>query len=214
MARIQQTAASLAQLDVLACFAETARLHNYVCPQVTDEGDLFIRDGRHPVLEQQLVDERFVPNDTLLRSSGRESALISPEESQSRLTSAATVEGILQIALITGPNMAGKSTYIRQVALIALLAHTGSFVPAAEARIDLVDRIFTRIGASDDLARGQSTFMVEMSETANILNNATQRSLIPSTRIVFVASAIWTTGAVRPESSPNTKLRRYWSTLR
>jgi DNA mismatch repair protein MutS len=151
--KIQQTASALAQLDVLASFAETARLHNYCRPQISDEGILQIRDGRHPVLEQQLVEERFVPNDT-------------------------TFNHELQIALITGPNMAGKSTYIRQVALLALLAHTGSFVPAAEARIDLVDRIFTRIGASDDLSRGQSTFMVEMTETANILNNATARSLI------------------------------------
>jgi DNA mismatch repair protein MutS len=177
--KIQQTASALAQLDVLASFAETARLHNYCRPQISDEGVLQIRDGRHPVLEQQLVEERFVPNDTLLGSSGRESAHFEETEiSQSRLTSAATREKFSQIALITGPNMAGKSTYIRQVALLALLAHTGSFVPAAEARIDLVDRIFTRIGASDDLSRGQSTFMVEMTETANILNNATARSLI------------------------------------
>jgi DNA mismatch repair protein MutS len=150
---IQQSASALAQLDVLAAFAETARLHNYCRPQIADEGMLTIRDGRHPVLEQQLVEERFVPNDT-------------------------GFDGGTQIALITGPNMAGKSTFIRQVALLTLLAHTGSFVPAAAARIDLVDRIFTRIGASDDLARGQSTFMVEMTETANILNNATERSLI------------------------------------
>jgi DNA mismatch repair protein MutS len=177
--KIQQTASALAQLDVLASFAETARLHNYCRPQVADEGVLQIRDGRHPVLEQQLVEERFVPNDTSLSgSSGRESAQTPSPESQSRLTSAATEIKFPQIALITGPNMAGKSTYIRQVALLTLLAHTGSFVPAASARIDLVDRIFTRIGASDDLARGQSTFMVEMTETANILNNATPRSLI------------------------------------
>ncbi|HOX57583.1 MAG TPA: DNA mismatch repair protein MutS [Candidatus Paceibacterota bacterium] len=153
LAAIQQTAAALAQLDVLGSFAETARLHNYCRPQVGDEGGLFIREGRHPVLEQNLSEERFVPND-------------------------ARLDGATQIALITGPNMAGKSTYIRQVALLVLLAQTGSFIPAAEARIDLVDRIFTRIGASDDLARGQSTFMVEMCETANILNNATPRSLI------------------------------------
>jgi DNA mismatch repair protein MutS len=177
--KIQQTAAALAQLDVLASFAETARLHSYCRPVVGDEGVLQIRDGRHPVLEQNLADERFVPNDTSLSSSsGRQSAPISQAEDQSRLTSAVTVGAFPQIALITGPNMAGKSTYIRQVALITLLAHTGSFVPAAEARIDLVDRIFTRIGASDDLTRGQSTFMVEMTETANILNNATPRSLI------------------------------------
>jgi DNA mismatch repair protein MutS len=151
--KIQQTASALAQLDVLASFAEVARLYNYCRPQISGEGILQIRDGRHPVLEQQLVEERFVPNDTKFDQE-------------------------IQIALITGPNMAGKSTYIRQVALLALLAHTGSFVPAVEARIDLVDRIFTRIGASDDLSRGQSTFMVEMTETANILNNATTRSLI------------------------------------
>jgi DNA mismatch repair protein MutS len=147
------TAGALAQLDALGSFAETARLFNYCRPRVGTEGMVAIRDGRHPVLEQNLSEERFVPNDAELGADA-------------------------QIALITGPNMAGKSTYIRQVALLVLLAHTGSFVPAAEARIDLVDRIFTRIGASDDLARGQSTFMVEMSETANILNNATARSLI------------------------------------
>jgi DNA mismatch repair protein MutS len=148
-----EAASALAQLDVLAAFAETARLYNYRRPEVRAEGALVIRDGRHPGLEQNLSGERFVPNDTQLDEA-------------------------TQIALITGPNMAGKSTYIRQVALLVLLAHTGSFLPAAEARIDLVDRIFTRIGASDDLARGQSTFMVEMSETANILNNATPRSLV------------------------------------
>jgi DNA mismatch repair protein MutS len=166
---IQQTAQALAQLDVLGGFAETARLFDYCCPCVRDEGVLSIREGRHPVLEQSVVDERFVPNDTVLASTARESQ---GNGAQKHAT------GMPQIALITGPNMAGKSTYIRQVALITLLAHTGSFVPAKEARVDLVDRIFTRIGASDDLARGQSTFMVEMSETANILNNATPGSLI------------------------------------
>jgi len=170
--KIQQTAAALAQLDVLAAFAETARLHNYCLPQVADKGVLQIRDGRHPVLEQQLTEERFVPNDTGLSSVGRADLPVGSDAQQHVPTA------FPQIALITGPNMAGKSTYIRQVALITLLAHTGSFVPAAEARIDLVDRIFTRIGASDDLTRGQSTFMVEMTETANILNNATPRSLV------------------------------------
>jgi DNA mismatch repair protein MutS len=169
--KIQQTASALAQLDVLASFAETARLHNYCRPQVADEGVLQIRDGRHPVLEQQLVEERFVPNDTELAIADCRLPIENSAPAQNK-------SDIPQIALITGPNMAGKSTYIRQVALLALLAHTGSFVPAAEARIDLVDRIFTRIGASDDLSRGQSTFMVEMTETANILNNATARSLI------------------------------------
>ncbi|HRZ94075.1 MAG TPA: DNA mismatch repair protein MutS, partial [Candidatus Paceibacterota bacterium] len=154
MTEIQETARALAQLDVLGALAETARLFQYVRPRIEDGGVLEIREGRHPVLEQVAAAERFVPNDTRLDLDER------------------------QIALITGPNMAGKSTYIRQVAILALLAHTGSFIPAAEARIDLLDRIFTRIGASDDLSRGQSTFMVEMSETANLLNNATRRSLI------------------------------------
>ncbi len=185
--QIQQSAAALAQLDVLASFAGTARLQNYVRPRVGDEGRVQIRDGRHPVLEQQLVEERFVPNDTALSAGApvsdpalSEGAPSSPSPPQSGGEGRGEVAQITcpQIALITGPNMAGKSTYIRQVALLTLLAHTGSFVPAAEARIDLVDRIFTRIGASDDLARGQSTFMVEMTETANILNNATPRSLI------------------------------------
>ncbi len=152
--QIQKIASALAQLDVLAGFAEVARLRGYVCPEVRDEGILQIDEGRHPVLEQSMVGEPFVPNDTQLESDSQ------------------------QIAVITGPNMAGKSTYIRQVALLALLAHTGSFLPAKHARVDLIDRIFTRIGASDDLSRGQSTFMVEMIETANILNNATDRSLV------------------------------------
>jgi DNA mismatch repair protein MutS len=185
--KIQQTASALAQLDVLASFAETARLHNYCRPQVADEGVIQIRDGRHPVLEQQLVEERFVPNDTGLQSragvspapfgAADETTTNAPAPAR-ELDRRDACPALPQIALITGPNMAGKSTYIRQVALLTLLAHTGSFVPAAEARIDLVDRIFTRIGASDDLTRGQSTFMVEMTETANILNNATPRSLI------------------------------------
>ena len=205
--RIQQTAAAIGQLDVLASFAETARLHSYCRPVVADEGVLQIRDGRHPVLEQNPADERFVPNDAGLGvaagilpaaepgfqpvGKGLDSA--ERVETSSPISGAGVIPGgrmppstaggtpaatFPQIALITGPNMAGKSTYIRQVALTTLLAHTGSFVPAAAARIDLVDRIFTRIGASDDLTRGQSTFMVEMTETANILNNATPRSLI------------------------------------
>jgi len=171
---------------VLASFAVIARLHNYCRPQISDEGVLQIRDGRHPVLEQQLVEERFVPNDTGLASRTGVAPVADLNSPAETPQDGAISEGarrdagpaLPQIALITGPNMAGKSTYIRQVALLALLAHTGSFVPAAEARIDLIDRIFTRIGASDDLSRGQSTFMVEMTETANILNNATPRSLI------------------------------------
>ena len=176
--KIQQSASALAQLDVLSSFAEIARLHNYCRPQISDEGVLQIRDGRHPVLEQQLVEERFVPNDTALGIANCQLPIESSVVATEKLEIGNSKLEIPQIALITGPNMAGKSTYIRQVALLTLLAHTGSFVPAAEARIDLVDRIFTRIGASDDLSRGQSTFMVEMTETANILNNATARSLI------------------------------------
>jgi DNA mismatch repair protein MutS len=188
---IQRTADALGQLDVLASFTGTARLFNYCRPHVGNEGQIAIRDGRHPVLEQTLVEMRFVPNDSVLTSCASErgssepqrvggDVLIAPHSgSGAAAGSLSTATSALpQIALITGPNMAGKSTYIRQVALLTLLAHTGSFIPAKEARIDLVDRIFTRIGASDDLARGQSTFMVEMSETANILNNATARSLI------------------------------------
>jgi len=198
MAKIQQTAGALAQLDALASFAETARLHNYCRPQVADEGVIQIRDGRHPVLEQNLAEERFVPNDAGLAGSGSSSPSPPQSGGEGRGEVACSSQIPLpasghplparqgkgencvfpQIALITGPNMAGKSTYIRQVALVTLLAHAGSFVPATAARIDLVDRIFTRIGASDDLTRGQSTFMVEMTETANILNNATPRSLI------------------------------------
>ncbi|MFO1488324.1 MAG: DNA mismatch repair protein MutS [Verrucomicrobiota bacterium] len=176
--RLQTTASALAQLDVLGSFAETARLHSYVRPHVADAGLLNVRDGRHPVLEQKLIEERFVPNDTALGIADCRLPIESPSDAQANSAIANRQSAISQIALITGPNMAGKSTYIRQVALLALLAHTGSFVPAAEARIDLLDRIFTRIGASDDLSRGQSTFMVEMTETANILNNATLRSLI------------------------------------
>jgi DNA mismatch repair protein MutS len=177
--QLQTTAGALGQLDVLASFAETARLFNYCQPEMRDEGIILIREGRHPVLEQNLAEERFVPNDTALARGpdGRSDASPCPAPPEEERGNPGGVR-LPQIGLITGPNMAGKSTYIRQVALLTLLAHTGSFVPAATARIDLVDRIFTRIGASDDLARGQSTFMVEMCETADILNNATRRSLI------------------------------------
>src|SRR5438876_10080115 len=147
---IQQTAAAIAVLDVICALAETARLFRYCRPKLNDTLRLVITDGRHPVLDQNLVEEKFVPNDTSLDCE-------------------------MRLAIITGPNMAGKSTYIRQVALIVLMAQIGSFVPAESAEIGLVDRIFTRVGANDDLARGQSTFMVEMNETANIVNNATER---------------------------------------
>src|SRR5215468_2331107 len=151
---IQQTAEAIAVIDVLCALAETARLFRYCRPELNGSLRLVIKDGRHPVLDQNLIEEKFVPNDTELDGE------------------------TVRMAIVTGPNMAGKSTYIRQVALIVLMAQIGSFVPAESAEVGLVDRIFTRVGASDDLARGQSTFMVEMNETANIINNATDRSLV------------------------------------
>jgi DNA mismatch repair protein MutS len=153
-AAIQQTAAAIAETDVLATFAERAIACRYVRPTMTDDRTLDIRDGRHPIVELLPESGRFVPNDTLLDCTDN------------------------QLLIITGPNMAGKSTYIRQVALIVIMAQMGGFVPAASAEIGVVDRVFTRVGAGDDIARGRSTFMVEMQETANILNNATARSLI------------------------------------
>ncbi|MBQ2379124.1 MAG: DNA mismatch repair protein MutS [Akkermansia sp.] len=152
--RIQTSAEALAEVDVLLSLAETARRHNYCRPVLDESRILDIRNGRHPVIEQVQTDTAFVPNDTDMH-----------EEHD-------------RVLILTGPNMAGKSTYIRQVALITLMAQMGSYVPAESAHIGLVDRIFCRVGASDDIARGQSTFMVEMSETALILNNATQRSLV------------------------------------
>lgn len=154
MEAIQDTADALAVLDVLTSMAETARLYHYCRPLLNESRNLYIKDGRHPVLDQNLTEEKFVPNDVLL------------EPAENRLL------------ILTGPNMAGKSTYLRQTALLTLMAQTGSFIPATAAEIGLVDRIFTRVGASDDLSRGQSTFMVEMHETAAILNNATDRSLV------------------------------------
>ena len=152
--RLQATAEALAEIDALVSLARVAVERGYVKPEVVEEAVLEIRDGRHPVLEQVLGSE-FVPNDVALGG-----------------------EDGPRIAIITGPNMAGKSTYIRQVALQVLMAHMGSWIPARSATVGLVDRIFTRVGAADELARGRSTFMVEMSEAANILNNATPRSLI------------------------------------
>ena len=151
---IQTTAAALAEIDVMTSFAEVARLFDYARPALNNTQNLVIEKGRHPVLDQNIGEEKFVPNDTGM----------SPDENR--------------FMLITGPNMAGKSTYIRQVALIVLLGQIGSFVPAESAEIGLVDRIFTRVGASDDLVKGQSTFMVEMTETALIANNATKQSLV------------------------------------
>lgn len=151
---IQETAQALGEIDVLAGLAETARLLSYCRPVVDESTTLWIEAGRHPVLDARPGEERFIPNDTALNGTDA------------------------RLAIITGPNMAGKSTYIRQVALLVILAQIGSFVPAKAAHIGLADRIFTRVGASDDLSRGQSTFMVEMSETANILNHATPHSLV------------------------------------
>ena len=152
--RIQQTAAAVAGLDMLCSLATVALNNNYCCPTVDLSDEIEISEGRHPVVEQLLDGAPFVPNDTKLNN--REN----------------------QIAVLTGPNMAGKSTYMRQVALIVLMAQVGSFVPAASARIGIVDGIYTRVGASDDLTTGQSTFMVEMSEVANILKEATEKSLL------------------------------------
>lgn len=151
---IQQTARQIAQIDVIASLSEAAARYNYVRPTMTNKRDIVIKDGRHPVVERLLVREMFVPNDTVLDHKNSE------------------------IMIITGPNMAGKSTYMRQVALLVLMAQIGSFIPAREAVIGPVDRIFTRVGASDDLATGQSTFMVEMNEVAQILKHATPNSLI------------------------------------
>jgi DNA mismatch repair protein MutS len=151
-AGLQSTAEGLAELDVLACFAERATTLAFSAPEIVDEPCLEIEGGRHPVVEQ-VIDAPFVPNDLSLSDDAR-------------------------LVVITGPNMGGKSTYMRQAALIAILAHIGSFVPADRLRIGPIDRIFTRIGASDDLAGGRSTFMVEMTETATILHNATDRSLV------------------------------------
>ena len=152
--RIQKTAKALAALDTLASLAEVAVNNNYTCPQINTSGAIEIEDGRHPVVEALMDGAPFVPNDTLLDTDEN------------------------RCMIITGPNMAGKSTYMRQIALIVLMAQIGSFVPARSASIGITDAIFTRVGASDDLATGRSTFMVEMSEVSSILQNATPKSLI------------------------------------
>ena len=152
--RIIKAASFIARVDFFTSQAEAARRNNYVRPIVTDGDEIIIKEGRHPVIEQSLPSGRFVPNDIHLDQSSQE------------------------VLIVTGPNMAGKSTVLRQTALIVLMAQMGGFVPAASAKIGMVDRIFTRVGAMDDLRRGQSTFMVEMNETANILNNATEKSLV------------------------------------
>ncbi|MBO7600812.1 MAG: DNA mismatch repair protein MutS, partial [Lachnospiraceae bacterium] len=152
--RVYKTSKAIAKLDVFASLSYVAERNHYVRPKLNEKGEIKISDGRHPVVEMLMDGGLFIPNNTLLDN------------------------GKNTIAIITGPNMAGKSTYMRQVALIVLMAQIGSFVPAKEANIGIVDRIFTRVGASDDLASGQSTFMVEMNEVANILRNATSNSLL------------------------------------
>ena len=154
MVRIQKTAKAIAGVDVFCSLSVVATRRNYVKPMINEKGVIQIKNGRHPVVEQMMRDDLFVANDTFLDN------------------------GKNRLSVITGPNMAGKSTYMRQVALIVLMAQLGSFVPAQEADIGICDRIFTRVGASDDLASGQSTFMVEMTEVANILRNATKNSLL------------------------------------
>ncbi len=154
VARIQNTAHNIAVIDALNSLAVAAVKNNYIKPEMNNKGYIKIEDGRHPVIEKIMRNEIFVPNDTYIDNKEH------------------------RMSIITGPNMAGKSTYMRQVALIALMAHVGSFVPAKSANICILDKIFTRVGASDDLSRGQSTFMVEMSEVSNILNNATENSLL------------------------------------
>lgn len=154
LVKVQETASAIAQLDVLCSFAYTALKNEYTKPDIAIDGVIDIKDGRHPVVELMLTDEVYVPNDTYLDLGGN------------------------RMSIITGPNMSGKSTYMRQTALIALMAQIGSFVPARYAKITIVDKIFTRVGASDDLTAGQSTFMVEMSEVADILKNATKQSLV------------------------------------
>ena len=152
--RIQKTAKAVATLDAILSLALVAERNNYVRPKINTTGVIDIKNGRHPVVEQMIENDMFIANDTYLDNHKK------------------------RISVITGPNMAGKSTYMRQTALIVLMAQLGSFVPAEKANIGIVDRIFTRVGASDDLASGQSTFMVEMTEVANILRNATSQSLL------------------------------------
>lgn len=152
--RIQKTAKAVAKLDTFVSLAVVADQNNYCRPKINENGVIDIKDGRHPVVEKMMNNDMFIANDTYLDNGNN------------------------RISIITGPNMAGKSTYMRQTAIIVLMAQIGSFVPASSAKIGIVDRIFTRVGASDDLASGQSTFMVEMNEVANILRNATSNSLL------------------------------------
>jgi DNA mismatch repair protein MutS len=151
--KVLSVSKTLATLDVLLAFAKAAKMYRFTRPLVDESSNLHIQVGRHPVIENSLIEESFIPNDTELNSKRH-------------------------LLLITGPNMAGKSTYIRQVAILTIMAQIGSFIPAKKAHLGVVDKVFSRIGASDDLSRGQSTFMIEMTETANILRNSTERSLV------------------------------------
>jgi len=195
--RIQDSARALAALDALAALAETATINNYTKPHVHEGDEIQILEGRHPVVERHST-EAFVPNDTVLNGATH------------------------QLVILTGPNMGGKSTYLRQVALVCLLAQAGSFVPAKQAKLALVDRIFTRVGASDNIARGQSTFMVEMQETANILHSATSRSLVILDEIgrgtatfdgLSIAWAVAEYLATNPRSRPKTIFATHYHEL-
>ncbi len=195
--RIQGTARALASLDVLASFADAAGAHNYTKPHMHDGDELAITDGRHPVVERHCKDP-FVPNDTLLNATSQ------------------------QVIILTGPNMGGKSTYLRQVAVITLLAHAGSFVPAKRAKIPIVDRLFARVGARDKIARGQSTFMLEMQETANILRLSTSRSLVLLDEIgrgtatfdgLSIAWAVAESLATDPHTRPKTLFATHYHEL-
>jgi len=195
--RIQDSARAIAALDALAALAETATINNYTKPHVHEGDEIQILEGRHPVVERRST-EAFVPNDTVLNGATH------------------------QLVILTGPNMGGKSTYLRQVAIICLLAQAGSFVPARQAKLALVDRIFTRVGASDNIARGQSTFMVEMQETANILHSATSRSLVILDEIgrgtatfdgLSIAWAVAEYLATNPRSRPKTIFATHYHEL-
>src|SRR5262249_43682333 len=197
--RIQATARALAALDVLAAFAERASINNYTKPHVHDGDELGVLDGRHPVVERRTgAAQAFVPNDIGLNGSN------------------------CQLVILTGPNMGGKSTFLRQTALVCLMAQTGSFVPARSAKVPLVDRIFARVGASDNIARGQSTFMVEMQETANILHQATSRSLVVLDEIgrgtatfdgLSIAWAVAEYLATHPRTRPKTLFATHYHEL-
>jgi DNA mismatch repair protein MutS len=195
--RVQETARALATLDVLAGLAETAVIGNYTKPHLHDGDEFLVSDARHPVVER-FTPDAFVPNDVDLNGTTR------------------------QLVMLTGPNMGGKSTYLRQTALLPLLAQIGSFVPAAQAKVPIVDRIFARVGASDNIARGQSTFMVEMQETANILHTATSRSLVVLDEIgrgtstfdgLSIAWAVAEYLATNPRARPKTLFATHYHEL-